>query len=356
MKALVIGGGIHGVASALLLARNGIEVTVLEKSPDILCGVSGATHTRAHAGYHYPRSPKTVQECQEGLLYFRKHYPDILVYPQETYYAISREGSYISAQQFFDFCMSIGLYCELKWPSKDLLRHENLENCFLCREPLFNIRLLRQRLWRELTKLGVHVEVDKEVVDVDRGDFCTLITRLGKRYFGDLVVNATYTDTNRISQMFGCALVDYRLQTTEIVEVITDLIIPSLTVLDGPFCSIQPQVDGENSYLAYDVLESVNEETKGFFYHPENHKVSKWPEMQKRMESFFPFADQLKKMRSHWGSRPLPYTQNAVRDDSRETRILSNRQSYFSILEGKFISAFTTAQKLWEMMEKKGLV
>jgi len=63
MKASVIGGGIHGLTSAIALAKEGLEVTIFEKEKEILLGTSGSTHNRAHMGYHYPRSCETAIEC-----------------------------------------------------------------------------------------------------------------------------------------------------------------------------------------------------------------------------------------------------------------------------------------------------
>jgi D-amino-acid dehydrogenase len=57
MKSIVIGGGIHGLSSAIALAKKGLEVSLIEKNSDLLMGTSGATHNRAHKGYHYPCKP-----------------------------------------------------------------------------------------------------------------------------------------------------------------------------------------------------------------------------------------------------------------------------------------------------------
>ena len=85
IKALVIGGGIHGLTSAIALANSGVEVTLVEKNHELMKGTSGATHNRAHMGYHYPRSVETAIECLEGLNFFKNKYPESLFYPEEVY-------------------------------------------------------------------------------------------------------------------------------------------------------------------------------------------------------------------------------------------------------------------------------
>ncbi len=40
-KAIVIGGGIHGISAALALAKADVDVTIVEKNKGILQGTSG---------------------------------------------------------------------------------------------------------------------------------------------------------------------------------------------------------------------------------------------------------------------------------------------------------------------------
>lgn len=358
-RVLVIGGGIHGVASALVLARRGLDVTVLEKRSDILRGVSAATHNRAHAGYHYPRSAETALECQDGLRYFKEYYPECLVYPAEMYYAISKEDSRTSADAFYEFCQSMELPCISKWPSECFLQHEALEDCFLCTEPLYDVHKLRGRLWHQLTGFGVCVKTNTLAVDVEpsgpggvHSTEALFRYEYEKIYKSEIIVNATYADTNLVLGMFGERLVDYRFQNTEVIAVTGRRDIPALTIMDGPFCSLLPEASGWKSYLAYDVLYSAHEDHPALFPWPAS-RVSKWPEMQESMSRFFPFASGLSKVRSLWGSRPIPI---AAEGNSRQTRVVSHGRGLYSILEGKFISAFTTAEKLWRVIKEECLL
>ena len=356
LKALVIGGGIHGVASALLLSKKGLGVTLLEKKEDLLCGVSGATHGRAHIGYHYPRSIETALECQQGLRYFQEYYPKALVYPSTGLYAIAKEESKTTVGGFKEFCRAMGLpilrpaYCAME---DGLLCMERLSACFTCFETVYDVQWMRARLWRELAEQDVRVETESEVAVVHKDDRFTLITKELQRHEADIVVNATYTETNRILKFFGQPLIPYRLQTTEVVMVLgpdqfRDL--PSMTILDGPFCSILPQPREQGIYLAYHVIHSVVNEECGVFYTPPSPKVSNWPEIQEGLAVFFPFAEDLTKVRSLWGSRPIPQD---VEGDSRQTRVMSHSRGLYSILEGKFISAFTAAEKVWKLIQEQ---
>ena len=52
---VVIGGGIFGSCTAIELAKNGINVTLVEKNTQIMQGASLNNQNRLHLGYHYPR-------------------------------------------------------------------------------------------------------------------------------------------------------------------------------------------------------------------------------------------------------------------------------------------------------------
>ncbi len=59
MKIAVIGGGIFGITTAVILG-NEHNVELFEKNDDILKSASGSNQYRVHRGYHYPRSAETV--------------------------------------------------------------------------------------------------------------------------------------------------------------------------------------------------------------------------------------------------------------------------------------------------------
>ena len=62
---IIVGGGLFGLTIAIILAENGINVTVLEKNLDVLKEASLVNQNRIHYGYHYPRSTETGRESIE---------------------------------------------------------------------------------------------------------------------------------------------------------------------------------------------------------------------------------------------------------------------------------------------------
>ena len=71
MKIAVVGGGIFGVTAALTLSKN-FDVTLFEKSNEILKAASGSNQYRVHRGYHYPRSKDTVLGIKKSENSFKK--------------------------------------------------------------------------------------------------------------------------------------------------------------------------------------------------------------------------------------------------------------------------------------------
>jgi L-2-hydroxyglutarate oxidase LhgO len=64
--AVVIGGGVVGLACAVSLARRGMHVLVLESGPSIGTGTSSRNSEVIHAGIHYPQHSLKAQLCVEG--------------------------------------------------------------------------------------------------------------------------------------------------------------------------------------------------------------------------------------------------------------------------------------------------
>lgn len=77
MKIAIIGGGIAGCTSALELAEAGHQVTIFEKSAQLLAGTSDATPCRLGLGFHY-FDLATATKYLEATLHFIKKHPGFI--------------------------------------------------------------------------------------------------------------------------------------------------------------------------------------------------------------------------------------------------------------------------------------
>lgn len=361
VRVAVIGGGIHGIASAIALAGEGANVTVVEKKSKLFSGTSGSTQNRAHLGYHYPRSIETARECRDGLKVFETRYPGGIVYPDSAYYLIEAESSRTSGEEFKDFCDILGLPYKMEMPANGFVNRSSVEASFRVPEPVFDLSTLSYLLRKEALSLGINLQMNSEVIGADRirgGYEITTIGENGRRTLdADIVLNATYSYANNIMNVFGLGedMTRYRLQKTEVVVMESDYNVPALTIMDGNYVSILPFGRTQDLVLLYDVTHSVIDEKDGFLLDDTPDGLTNLEKMVQHSRKYFPFIDRLRPVCSLYGARPIPVKATG---DSRKTRIISHNKApgVFSILEGKFISAPLVADELVRKMRDEGVL
>lgn len=366
MKALIIGSGIHGVTVACELAHFGVDVTIVDANYEILLGTSNGTHNRVNMGYHYPRSLETAEECYRGFEFFQKNLPSALYYPKSCYYVIESSNSQVNAEQYRYFLKQAGLKYTCEFPEKDVLIPDFIEESFKVMEPCYDVQVLRKIYHQKIENLSVKLilgfDISSGRIDGKKVD---LVSTSGHRVVDDfeIVVNATYASTNNLQLALGCKeeRKTYCYQKTEVVVVSYDkMTLPAVTVMDGPFITVLPYLQGghTNRYVVYDVVSSVHEESIGEFL-PEGFRRSKentssnYESMLQRGSKYFSFMKDLVPQTSLWALRPIPIT--TLDDDSRITNLVKHdiHDCFYSMLEGKFVSAPIQAKLTAEMLMQK---
>lgn len=356
-RALVIGAGIHGSSIAIELAKQGTEVTMIDAKKDIFLGSSWATHNRVHLGYHYPRSKETAIECKYGYSYFIRNYRDCLIFP-DFYYVIEKNNSNVTAEQYQTAMKELGLECESGWPEECFLNKEQIEDSFKVKEACFDIWKLKDIFKKRLKESNVKEIYNFEIKEAFFTKY-NKIKLISSEYAEieldvDLIINCTYTCTNNIQKAFSILenLTPYKFESTEIAVVESDIKIPALTVMDGPFITILPYAGKENHYLVYDKEHSVINQEVGIEYSPPKAKNTNWDKMLKKGLKYYPFFKNLKYKYSIYGSRPISLK---TKNDGRSTKIikLDYPIDFYSILEGKFVSAPLIAELLMKVLKGK---
>ena len=366
MKALIIGAGIHGITLACELAKHSIKVTVVDRRQEILLETSNSTHNRVNMGYHYPRSFDTAKECHEGFEFFKRNLPSALYYPSECYYSIESNSSNVDAKQYKSFLDEVGLKYTIEDPINGLLLKENIEASFKVWEPCYDVQILRRIFNQKIENLGVELVLGFDIVDaridgrkVKLVSFCN--HTLEEDY--DIIVNATYAFTNNIQRLFRCEepKKQYRFQKTEVVVAThTKQTLPAITIMDGAFITVLPYAYGghSNEYLVYDVVNSVHTVHVGEYLPVADISRCEMTNYSKMLESgkrYFSFMEDLKPKSSLWAYRPIPLS--SLSDDSRVTNVIkhNNHNCFYSILEGKFVSAPLKGNLICEMILEKSL-
>ena len=254
MDVLVIGGGIFGTTIASELSENGSNVTLVEKESAIMTAASKVNHNRVHFGYHYPRSPETARQCLDSIPSFLMHYGDAVVSGFPNYYAISSEGSFITPDQFTDFCKEVKIDFREEYPSEMLLNKERLSASFRVREPIFSTEKLSELVHLRLHQAGVGVLTNSEISSAKKsssGGYSVVIN--GQRCTFDKVINATYAGLNVVNRLFNVRPRELRFEKTVIPVFRYPLARVGLTVMDGPFCTIMPNGRNSEEFLLWHV-------------------------------------------------------------------------------------------------------
>ena len=123
-KVLVIGAGIHGCSVAIELAKQGMEVIMIDAKKDIFLGSSGATHNRIHLGYHYPKSKETAIECKKGYYDFIKNFKKGLTKADEL-------GMYIINSAYMNIFTPSTYFCTSMNDEKSILNCDgSISKCY----------------------------------------------------------------------------------------------------------------------------------------------------------------------------------------------------------------------------------
>ncbi len=351
---IIAGGGIFGLTSAIVLSDAGYDVTIIEKNNDILLGATKCNQNRIHYGFHYPRSIQTSEESLIGLSSFKEFYGDSINNSFEKFYAISKINSHVNSEQFYTFAQSIGLDLIEKWPDKKFLNKENIESCWLTKEPVFDYYKLREIILfkinsRKNIKILRNCTINniKENVAILNNNF-----KIKFKY----LINATYAGFSEFLQQIGCKPIRNKIQLCVMPILKTNYSLPQtgITIMDGPFCSLMPKGFNKEQYILYHVAHSVNQEyigSKTIDWFPikgiiENNII----EMSKQ---YYPILNDMTLIDS-WITTRIVLPDHEI-DDARPTLVLENKENIFSIFSGKITTCVDAANKLLSLIKNKEL-
>lgn len=242
---IVLGAGMFGLHAADILSQRGLKVAVLEYDPGAFMRASYINQARVHNGYHYPRSYSTAVKSAH---YFERFYHDFDFAVHRSFkkiYAIAKNYSLSSAENFEKFCGYSKIPCE-QMPVKHtpMLNEDTIESAFLTQEYTFDAMKIRDYFLQKLQKTGLvdflfNFRLEKaEPVGRDYH----LTTASGDEYHAPSVLNATYAGINAVLDKFHFEKFKIKYEICEIIlcdasERIKEL---GVTVMDGPFFSLMP--------------------------------------------------------------------------------------------------------------------
>lgn len=351
----IVGAGIFGISCALELSKFG-DVFLFEQRDDIMTGGTYGNQYRHHFGYHYPRSPETVRQCQAAESDFQSVWEEAIKKDFPAYYAIAKSNSKVSAEQFLEFCCQLSLPAEVAYPSEEFLNREAVVTCIKTSEPAYDYESLKMLAREKITanpaialKVGHRVvkgEIDQKTkektffIETDAGAYAESF---------DLAVNAMYGNHNLFCQWFNFPVDDLEFRLKEIVVIrlpTTERL--AITVVDGPFVTIVPLRES-GLFTLGDVPRSIHGTRVSSGGIPWSVKeisslVSHFPEMKANNPFFIPLIAQAEYVRSIYTVLPVRTDSHAT--DARLTSVTSHGFGCWSVFEGKIVTCVSSAKKI----------
>jgi len=345
--AVVIGAGFFGARLALLLARAGLRVALVERAAELFSRASYANQARVHNGYHYPRSYSTAFGSSKHYDRFLAEMQDCVTEDFEHIYAIARD-SYTSAYQFQQFCRALGL--PLRAPKarhRALFSRERIEDIFLVREGAFDSKRMREHVARRIAESPlIDLLCNTACLRLDLGGDRAVATTTRGNVEAAAVFLVAYAGINAVLRSSGLPLLDLKAEIAEVCLVDPPPALEGLgvTIMDGPFFSCMPMPAERRHSLthvrytphaswnmrtqhqnSYDVLERAQPETRFLF-------------MRKDAERYIPAMAGVRYAHSLWEIKAIPNRHEL--DDGRPIlmRVHETRPLCVSILGSKFDS------------------
>lgn len=253
----VVGGGIFGVTTAVMLADHGFSVDLFEKEFDILQAASGINQFRLHRGYHYPRSQETMRDCLKSESSFLREYGKAVIGGEEHYYCIAKDGSLASAKEHKKVWRRFHLEYAVAKPN--LINHDKLELSARGEEKRIDPVVLRKVCWQKLKKARVNVKLNKIATKNDL-----------KKY--DFRVIATYAAVNELLSEADKRNYQFELCEKPVVMLPRTFNHKCFVVMDGPFMCVDP-LGQTGMFLLGNVVHAIHQTNIG--RHPEFDPIYK---------------------------------------------------------------------------------
>ena len=342
-KVALAGAGIYGATAAIRLAEQGHDVHLFDPL-GVMRAASAINQYRVHAGYHYPRSPETIQETLEARAEFIEAFEPAIVRNSRHYYAIPKKDSRTPPDLYEKVMRGHGLSLTPCRP--DWINFGFIDRCYEVQEHIYDPEVLRDLVASRIRSLGIRFE-QKAFTGETRSNY-------------DYVIWATY-GLGFSRRVFKIA--KFQVAEKMLIELPVALRGVALVVVDGPFTAFDPygsstrslfgSAKNTNHWTTADPDEPIPEPYAGLLNEPEFKPVpfTRFEAMRKDCCDSVPGA----KDAVYLGSR---FTIRVV-EDSPETdrRILYVREGApgeFHIFSGKVVSAVKAARLICERIARHG--
>ena len=348
MRIAIVGGGIFGITASIILAKNH-QVELFEKNNELLQSASGSNQYRIHRGYHYPRSPDTVNDIIESESSFKEIFSDAMLTDFEHYYCIAKENSLTSAKQFLDFCNKFQL--EYTPSQLQFMNKDSIEMCIRVKESVYDPEKLRQVCWKKLKDQNVKIHLSNKVSD-----------DLFEKF--DRVVICAYTGINQLLKQYPTQQNEYQFELCEkpVVKLPESFKNKSVVIMDGPFMCIDP-LGNTGLHLLCNVVHEIHQTNIGKYPSinkkfvdlidkgiVKNPSQTNFPKFIESTIDFIPEITKAKHVGSMFTYRAVP--PRVEETDARPTIVKEINNKIVTIFSGKITTCVEAARKVEKIFDK----
>jgi len=231
--AIVLGAGLYGVKTALVLKRLGLSILLVDPSEQLFTGATLCNQNRIHQGFHYPRSLATAMTARKYYDRFLIDYAPAVAGNERHLYVVASESK-VNATDFNNVMSRIGAHFK-PISTPDYFTPGMIEASYETHELSFDITKMRELMLEQLKIVGVEIINKPAEILVSTDDYVEV--KVGEwNAQTKYLFNCTYANIDKIVP------IRTKLKKEHVEMVLVDapdfLKREDVTVMDGPFFSI----------------------------------------------------------------------------------------------------------------------
>lgn len=355
-KIAIVGGGLFGITSYIVLKKEGFNCVLFEKNKDLLLGASTNNLNRVHFGYHYPRDDKTAKQSLKGYYSFKKIFSRSIISKFKNYYFIANKSK-VNFDNYLKFCKRNSLKFKKVIDKKFDLKLNNIQGGIEVNEPIYDWEIIKQNTKSILKKIKKNqIFTNEKVTKIKKKNKYELTTNK-KTYNFDIIVDASYENSNHLIRNFS-KIKKKKYQLVVVFEFISrNFDKMGFALMDGDFFSFLPK-GNQKKHLLYHVKHSIIKQ-----------KISKeFPSTWKKSKKFFFQIEKSKKMiirdlkkylpnlnvnltkNKYINARVLPT--NVEKTDRRVSKVTEISKNYLQIFSAKVDHSVDIAFEILKRIKK----
>ena len=355
-KIAIVGGGLFGISTYIILKQNGYDCTLFEKNKDLLLGASTNNLNRVHFGYHYPRDNLTAKQSIKGYLSFKKLYKKAIIKNFENYYLIANKSK-VNFSNYIKFCKKNKLSFK-KIKKKNLKFDLNqIEGAVKVNEPIYDWKIIKQRTKFIINNIKNNsINLNEQVFKIRKKNIFE-VTTSKKNYLFDVIIDATYEQSNSLVK--GLKKIEKKkYQLVVVFEFILKKFDKmGLALMDGNFFSFLPK-GNQKKHLLYHVKHSIIKQKvcKEYPFTWKNYKqYNSQISINKKLiikdfKKYLPNLDIDMTKNKFINPRVLPA--NVEKTDRRISQIKEITKNYFQIFSAKVDHSVDIAYVILKKIKK----